>query len=739
MITVTPSTVQTAKDQVWEFLKVFLFLFLVLSVGFAAAFQNGLKLDRIDLETKERHLVDLGKNSIIHDFHMVYTDVRILGQSTLIADFLDSGTDHDANHVRKSFVSFGEKRGLYDQIRLFNESGKELIRVNFNDGKAEVVPEDQLQDKSDRYYFKHSIAADQGTVFISPMDLNIEHGEIEKPFKPIIRFGIPVYDSGNNKKGVLVINYLGSILLSRLKEALAQSIGDPMLLNSEGYWLQGPRAEDEWGFMHNKMKRNFSTQYPEYWERMKNSEKGQFRSRGVLVTFSTLYPLRQIGGAIPGAKAALAVGGPDYAWKILTLETAAKEARFLEGRNDLLWNFYLSVLLLAVILSWVVGRARYQRRESDFKLQRREKRLNAIVNNMAEGLLVLNSKAMIENFNPTGEKMFGYAPGEAIGQDVDILFPGAHHVFHQPFDKNEKFQRIEVLARHKDGSRFPAELAYNRMVMGEKAYYIGMVHDITERRQTESRLRVAKEEAELASRTKSEFLANMSHELRTPLNAVIGFSDIMSRQLFGPIDKKYMEYAQDINISGTHLLELINDILDVSQIEAGKLKLNEEEMEILDIVDSSIRLVSERAEKSHIKLIKKIPKDLCCLYADPRRAKQVLLNVLSNAIKFTPEGGTISISGEWEKDGSISVYVTDTGIGIAPENIPLVLQPFGQIDNAFSRSTQGTGLGLPLSVNLMELHGGSLTIISETGLGTTVCLMFPAERVRCREKARAPA
>ena len=245
----------------------------------------------------------------------------------------------------------------------------------------------------------------------------------------------------------------------------------------------------------------------------------------------------------------------------------------------------------------------------------------------------------------------------------------------------------------------------------------------------EENLRTAQLQAEMANRTKSEFLAAMSHELRTPLNAILGFSEIMKNELMGPLGTpEYRDYAGDIHDSGTHLLEVINDILDISKIEAGKLELKEEQVSVNDLITKSVRLMKERAENAGLDIAIEIEPGLPLLFVDPRLVKQSLINLLSNAIKFTPQGGHVTVRTMKEDGGAIAMAVSDTGIGIAAEDIDHVLVPFGQVDSSLSRKYEGTGLGLPLVKSFIELHGGTLTIDSAIGLGTTVTIRFPAER-----------
>jgi signal transduction histidine kinase len=270
--------------------------------------------------------------------------------------------------------------------------------------------------------------------------------------------------------------------------------------------------------------------------------------------------------------------------------------------------------------------------------------------------------------------------------------------------------------------------------------------DISAMKQQEAALRLseqaeraAREQAEEANRSKNSFLATMSHELRTPLNAIIGFSEIIECQLFGADHERYRDYGGLIRRSGLHLLAIINDILDIAKLQSGKTELHPEPTSIDTIVAESMRLVGNQAEAAHLFLEQEIERDLPQVRADAIRLRQVLLNLLSNAIKFTPGGGRVSIGARMVND-EVQIDVSDTGIGIAAEDIPRALEAFGQVSNTMTRTHEGTGLGLPLAKSLVELHGARFDITSAVGHGTTVSIIFPAELTLRRELlAEAPA
>jgi PAS domain S-box-containing protein len=298
-------------------------------------------------------------------------------------------------------------------------------------------------------------------------------------------------------------------------------------------------------------------------------------------------------------------------------------------------------------------------------------------------------------------------------------------------EKRQSEVRLTYRIVRPDGAvRWVLEHAHNDFdEAGRRVGAFGIIQDITEQRQRELELSEAYLRADLASRAKSQFLATMSHELRTPLNAIIGFSEVMKAEMIGPLGAPdYKDYAADIHGSGTFLLAIINELLDLSLIDSGEMKLDESLVQIDKIAESSVSLLRSKAISKGVKLTQAAPCNPPLLRGDARRIKQAVVNLLTNAIKFTPSGGSVEISASWSDDG-MTVTIADTGIGIAEEDLDRVLKPFVQVENWLARKHEGAGLGLAITKSICELHGGTLFLESTLGQGTSARIVLPLDRI----------
>jgi two-component system cell cycle sensor histidine kinase PleC len=365
-----------------------------------------------------------------------------------------------------------------------------------------------------------------------------------------------------------------------------------------------------------------------------------------------------------------------------------------------------------------------------------EKRLQDAVACISEGFALYDAEDCLVLYNGNWMDLYGYTPervrpgmryADLARLDIEL---GAIDLSQMTA---EEYIRSRIQYRRRCVGAFNVDLADGRSITIRERRtsdggIVGIQTDITDLRRTEQALIGAKKEAELANRAKSDFLANMSHELRTPLNAIIGFAEVIEGEYFGSVgSERYTTYAADIRESGTHLLALISDILDISKIETGKLELHEENIDLTDTLEACLRLVIGRATAAGVELKAQFD-DVPLLNADCRVVKQIVVNLLSNAVKFTPEGGRVTLRVAYVPQAGHRIEVSDTGIGIAPGDLATALTRFGQIDNRYQRKHSGAGLGLPLSKALVERHGGELTLESELGAGTTVTATFPSAR-----------
>ena len=363
------------------------------------------------------------------------------------------------------------------------------------------------------------------------------------------------------------------------------------------------------------------------------------------------------------------------------------------------------------------------------------RKLSQAVEQSPASVVITDTKGEIVYVNPKFCEATGYSVEEALGNNPRLINSGER----SQQDYQELWQTIaagqewrgEFHNKRKDGSLFWefASISAIKDENGTITHYLGIKEDITERKEDMVELIKAKETAELANHAKSQFLANMSHELRTPLNAVIGFSEILKEQMFGPLGSdQYLEYTVNIHESGQHLLDVINDILDVSRIEIGSMDIRESAVDIKALCQSCVDMHQDQASHAKVSLHVNIDEDLSRVNGDETRLKQILINVLTNAIKFTPEGGRIDLKAFLNEDREITLQVIDTGIGISKDKHQKILEPFEQVSDIFSRSHEGSGLGLYLVKSFINLHGGRFDIESEIDQGSTFTITLPSSR-----------
>ncbi|MGI9373217.1 MAG: ATP-binding protein [Hyphomicrobiales bacterium] len=365
--------------------------------------------------------------------------------------------------------------------------------------------------------------------------------------------------------------------------------------------------------------------------------------------------------------------------------------------------------------------------------------LSAMLNTATDGVITIDKTCEVLSLNASAEALLGYHSADVKGRSLaefladdggDILEAYIADLSESGFASAFNDGR-EVFGVEKNGGKIPLFLTLGRLSdKGDETKFCVVLRDLSTWKNSEDELRLAKEAAERASAQKSEFLANISHELRTPLNAILGFSEVMKTRKFGDIgNERYAGYVNDIHTSGSHLLSLINDLLDLSKIEAGKIELNFTSVELEEVVEQSVGLIQDKARDARVVVRTNLGADVPGVVADHRSMRQIVLNLLTNAVKFTSPGGQVAISSKLEDTGEVVLKIKDTGRGMTTDELRRAMEPFSQVEEAGGLDTEGTGLGLPLTKALTEANRAQFAIASEPGKGTLATITFPVTRV----------
>ncbi len=409
------------------------------------------------------------------------------------------------------------------------------------------------------------------------------------------------------------------------------------------------------------------------------------------------------------------------------------------------WEIYTISILAAVVQAALVAAAAQDRqRAADAAAAEGAAMYRFLADNAMDLITRHSSDGRIRFASPAAQTILDMPPQNLIGVAPGALVhPDDLKQMQSAFMAAAYYARpatAEVRMRRRDGTYVWAEIRCRPAPAtdGEASDIVAVTRDITERKAQERALIEARDQAEGANRAKSSFLANMSHELRTPLNAIIGFSEVMTHEMFGPVGApRYLEYSRLIHESGGHLLELINSILDMSKIEAGKLELFEEVFDLADTAEAAVRFVKLQAERAGVALKVQVEPAAATIFADKRAIKQMLINLLTNGVKFTPRGGEVKLKAARDARG-IEIVVADTGVGISAKDLERLGKPFEQVEGEHVRSKEGTGLGLALVKALSTMHGGEAAIESVLGEGTTVRIRLPFAAVGENGKALRP-
>ncbi|WP_372966335.1 PAS domain S-box protein, partial [Marinobacter sp.] len=431
--------------------KRFVLIYLPTAIFFSMVLFSAMQFDkRLRVENtgiREASRIDVAKERVTRDLLSVDTDLRVVANLPVLQRYLDNENPALREELEQMFLVFAQETQLYDQMRYLDASGNEVVRINYNDGKPFIVPREQLQNKTERYYFRDTLGLDQGETFISPLDLNVEHGKLEVPYKPIIRYGTPVFDSQGRKKGIIMLNYFGDVLLQNFRTVTQGSLlHSSMLLNSDGYWLKGVNTDDEWGFMRGNNDRKFGHDYPDVWRVISSTERGSLLTEQGLFVYATVHPLLEKESllrdpSLDDARRNNDAVRQDEHWKVVSFVSTENlfESAFY---NQSFYRILLIALYLILALaSYLVARivlSREQAKRDVLKLNaelenrvikhaEEEEKLSITLNSIGDGVIATDAEGRVTRINPIAEQLTGWTQDAASGRPINDIF----HIINQ--------------------------------------------------------------------------------------------------------------------------------------------------------------------------------------------------------------------------------------------------------------------------------------------------------------------
>ncbi len=694
----------------WQFAIIWLTLSFIVSVFLYQSNQIKSETKLREIEREQTQTTTQLFRTLKDSFSQPISDIdfieRQLKRSTL-----------SKHQIEQLFIDLITSRQLsYIQMRLIDIKGYEQVRVDTSENDITVVNEADYQNKANRYYIKEALSLAPGQTFISPMDLNVENGKIEQPFKPTVRFA-RLLTSKSGKQYIIVINFDASKILAEFDQAESDHTNHQFwLINEQGYWYKASEAETEWGHILNERKEiNLAAQYPHIWNAIQQNHLQHFQAivKDSLVTTERL-----------SAKSTFA--------NIHNLKINEQDDLIVIGfiketqLNQMIAPHFLDkvmelavVLLVSALAAILIVRTNIHRTEIRVRQKRQQKQIEAILENSPDAIFVLDSNYKIVSSNHQATLLFGYDKTAITHLNIDKIFddyrnPLSTKLLSQIPD-NQTF-----LATKQDKTHITIAVNSNRIVIDEDELTLLSMRDVTFQLELEKKLKKSLLEAELANEAKSEFLANMSHEIRSPLNGVIGMLSILNDE--STIKPKQKVLVNQASASAKLLLRVINDILDISKINTSVLTLETHPFDLEILLKDIGHTMSPISEAKKIELL--CPANISDnfeLVGDEGRIKQILLNLISNAIKFTDKGHIrVKVATQREQNTChLNFTVIDTGIGIPQAQVAHVFERFTQIDGSITRKVGGTGLGLAICSELVALMNGTISVKSTLGQGSS--------------------
>lgn len=671
-------------------------------------------------ETEETNHVELHSIAMSYDLSPTLMALGFLSRH--VRDHLITYGEETWDDLAMEFSSYLESTDLFDQIRFLDAGGMEIIRVNYNSGQAVIVPENKLQRKNQRSYFFQTIRLNSGEFYSSPLDLNIENGVVERPFKPTMRFGVPVSNQSDKNIGVIILNVRALKMLDNLNTGQTTSGSKVMLLNSDSYWLSSPSKEIEWGFMIKERKeKSMANSNPEVWEKIKANKSGQFYHHGSLYTFRTVEPFQEL------PMASSVIGSKQYNWKLVTYISEASFNKTISRTLKQIVGWGILVCALMLIGIWQWARISKQKQETE----ENNRKLSHAVEEAGDAILIMNMRSIIEYVNPATCTLTGYSKEELIGQTPAILIGDKYPLsFYKKMWKHilqgENWNHTGI-SRRKDGSNYPI-LATASPIHdddGNITHWIGQQKDLTKFKKLEEQFYQAQKMDSLGT-----LVGGFAHDFNNMLAGVLGKLFLAKKRTRD--NPEVVTMLDDAEKLAFHAGEIIKQMMIFARedsVEMKRLSFNSLLIEAFELAGVSL--------PTHFKRSCNVCDEKLIISGDSTQIYQIIMNLVNNArdamsdikkpkiectlVQYMAKSNFRQRHPNVKGQKFAKLSIRDNGSGMSKEQILKIFEPFFTTKEA----GKGTGLGLAMVYGAMQSHGAAIDVESEPGKGTAFHLYFP--------------
>ncbi len=674
-----------------------------------------------EIQDNKTEILKLERNKLQSRLEAIISDVALLSKFHKIADTLYRFKSVDPFHS-KGLKLMASSKPMYYKIRYIDSTGHERIRIENNS----ITTKPDLQDKSERYYFKQTIHLKENKIFISPLDLNKENKKIEVPLRPTLRFSSPLIDWDKSRVGIIVVNYAAKNLLDDLSASVEDKNTHFILVNRDGYYLKHHNKSKEWDFMIPERKEfRLQNEYPEAWKAINESLSGSIYSpsEGIFSFQTFRFPVTTEQGLFRLFTAVDLNESQYRSWVLISRTPVWHITQIKNNLKARYGAFLVIILIIAAVYSYESTSSKFRKRREEQLKQEKLDFVKQIIEGLPHPLFFANEKMECVLSNHAFEEHIKSYPhtesffGKNISCKVLQIEPQIQSVM-----KNKKTITFEKHENH-EGHEKDYFYKLAPVTLPDETGVVGVATDITDLKATERDLRTAQKELKELNESKDKFFSIIAHDLKSPFNAILGFVEILDNDYDEMDEEEKKEIIQNINYSSRKTFRLLQDILQWSRVQLGRMSIEPEQVYLHQISKEIWNLYRYSFEEKNIAVDISGDKDIF-IHADKYMLTTIFRNLMSNAIKFTPEEGKISLLFE-KQENHIVVRFKDSGVGMSQDTIDNLFRLDKNISTKGTNNESGTGLGLVLVKEFLEKNNGTIEVSSEPGKGSTFTLYFP--------------